>query len=153
MTHPTPTHKGTAIMEDEKRTDLIARLESATEGSRELDEAIVRALYPEAIVDFYIYGDDEKAVHTVFHARPLIADKSELPFFTTPLDAALTLVPEGCDWEILRTTESVARNEAFIYSPTFMICNDEDRIYGEANTPALALCIAALKAKDSTDGR
>ena len=137
-------------MGDEKRTDLIARLESAAEGSRELDEAIVRTLYPEAIVDFYIYGDDEKAVHTVFHARPLIADKSELPFFTTSLDAALTLVPKEPKNEPSGIYDYQLESTNGGLTISARVGNSEPCF---AETIALALCIAALKAKDSTDGR
>lgn len=75
--------------------DLIAlaeRCEAATGADRELDAAIVRALYPEAIIDIYCAGDDEP---TVFHAAPLVPQKGVLPCFTASLDAAMALIPEG----------------------------------------------------------
>ena len=87
--------------------DLIARLEAAKEGSRELDIAIFRA----------------------------ITDKPRIrPPFSTSLDAALTLVPERCPWAV----ESAGVVElGTVNGP----------VEGFAATPALALCIACLRAR------
>ena len=62
-------------------TDLIERLEAATEGSRELDAEI-----------------DERIWRAKW-GRGKPKDISVL-YYTTSIDAALTLVPEGCGWEI-----------------------------------------------------
>lgn len=62
------------------------------------------------------------------------------PAYTASLDAAVTLVPEGCTWW-LDTTEG--KNEALVCwsGPV----RKED--YRYAATPALALCAASLKAR------
>lgn len=66
--------------------ELIEKLEKATGPDRELDEAIVRTLCPNAIIDFYCAGDDEKIV---FHAEPLVENRGEVPHYTSSIDAAL----------------------------------------------------------------
>lgn len=53
--------------------DLIAKLEAAAEGSRELDAEIVGKLW----ADMGVFA------------------RSTLPLYTTSLDAAVALVPEG----------------------------------------------------------
>lgn len=118
---------------------LIARLEAATGPDRELDEAIVKALYPEAIVNLYCVDDDEPIV---FPAEPLVRNKRDLPRFTASIDAALMLVPEGHD---VHVNLYFGRNGegAAVVSKLKQI--NLPRTF--APTPALALCIAALKAR------
>lgn len=66
---------------------LIAQLEAATEGGRELDAAIIRHLCPNAQIGEYAGYED-----IVFHAREIgIPDKEIMPFFTESIDAAMTL--------------------------------------------------------------
>jgi len=103
--------------------DLIARLEAATEGSRELDAEINYTTNLEFL-----------------HLRGTIYDIGDLaPHYSTSLDAAITLA-----------------------SPHFAICANGDskgwqamdfvggNIWHEGATPALALTIAALKARNLT---
>ena len=108
--------------------DLIARLEAAEEGSRGLDNEIahaVGAFFPEDPVCFP-------------------------PYYTTSLDAALTLVPVG--FEVTLRFNGVVYPRAGLsecsahltkggrqYPSQVMDC--------EARTPALALCIASLRAR------
>jgi len=116
-------------------TDLIARLETATEGSRELDAEIVRAVDPDAF--FADDGSFESAVYDCINRYP--------PHYTTSLDAALTLVPEGWGW-------SVDYANACMLS-TLGGDGHVDYLHTtyarEAATPALALVIAALKARQA----
>jgi hypothetical protein len=124
-------------------TDLIARLEKATEGGMALDEAIVRALYPDAIISIYCAGDD---IPVVFHAEPLVPNKRDLPAFTTSLDAALTLVPGSHEWSVgvdLENRKGWARVADDIWDEC---CED---IVSVAPTIPLALVIAALKARQA----
>ena len=98
---------------------LIAKLEAATEGSRELD-AEIHDLQP----------------------KPKVVVPLD---YTRGLDAALTLVPEGWTaWE-LRSRGAKTRFSAEISRLEFkwieMVSN------GTSVTPALALCIAALRAR------
>ena len=98
--------------------DLIKRLEEATGSDQDLD-AEIHALMPEPKV-------------------------IEPPKYTTSLDAALTLVPEG--W----------RGTHLWFGPNGSACNlgfdaerVEDRkfVEGRHQQFALAICIAALKAR------
>ena len=111
--------------------DLLKRLEEATEGSRELDAEIGETLGIEpAWYGPYGYYDAAKDA------------PREHEHYTTSLDAALTLVPEGWDWAIVsddqasvyRRKKSSGGYEEIFDSPV------------EAATPALALCVASLKA-------
>jgi hypothetical protein len=101
---------------------LIQALEKATEGSQILDVAIGREIYG--------YEPDDP----MWHVLP----------FTTSIDAALTLVPEGHGWKIWLATDfvyGVTKGNAIVwkyYGPSQEV---------QANTPALALCIASLKAR------
>lgn len=111
--------------------DLIERLAAATEGSRELDAAIWLAVTREKDPEEFIeqarnfFGrepsDAFKTIHRDAHAMAL-ANPAR---YTTSLDAAMTLLPKGWKWR-------------HYLSPG-------------AATPALALCIAALLARQADD--
>lgn len=112
-------------------TNLISRLESASDGSRELDLAVAMATgqsLAESDYPTYAYHGD-KAVWEW--------STGETPHYTTSLDAALTLVPEGY------VSVSAAINERGQSSMRI----GKPYVSGNAATPALALCIAALKAR------
>lgn len=96
---------------------LISQLESAQEGSRELDRLIGEALDAPMGCSGDLAG--------LGYAR-----------FTTSLDAAISLVPEGYGWTICGPIN--ARYEAFIggWHPDAV---------SMAPTAALALCIASLR--------
>jgi len=110
--------------------DLIKRLEEATEWSRELDADIYEAMG-----------------NTVFRAYGVMPvrdkDFGPIPAYTFSLDTAVTLVPEGIAW-----TVSKLFNNRFWAS-----CDDPEdydnswAVSAEKPTPALALCIAALRAR------
>lgn len=129
-------------------TDLIARLEEATEGGRELDAAL------EVVKRAW---DAEKAGVAPEHAaqwRHLgtgwVGDdhtKYMAPRYSTSIDAALLLVPG--DWRLEHLGEQ-------LHLPQMWECelhnrNEEQAIQGEAATPALAICIAALKARETKE--
>ena len=103
--------------------DLLSRLEQALEGSRDLDRDIHEQLTdPETVAPFPSRWD-------------------AIPHYTTSIDAALTLVPEGCAWgctSACGTSKPVASCGP-ISGP----------VHGtKGATPALALCIASLKARE-----
>lgn len=113
--------------------ELIARLEAATEGSPELDRAIERAIHDSG-------------------PYPLTT-----PGYTRSIDAALTLLPEWASFELTRSAAG---------PPTFTRCRlwnwhrgplmiDRDNEWkAEGNRPLpINICIAALKAIDSTSSR
>ena len=90
---------------------LMQELERATEGARDLDLAI----------EIQVFGRSRNVM-------PL--------YYTTSLDAALTLVSEGWEWQLsFEDDKGICR----MGDPLLLI-------EPEAATPALALCIAALKA-------
>lgn len=107
--------------------ELIARLEAATEGSRELDLAIYALCVPES---------PEKWVRD----RP----ETYAPHYTTSIDAALSLVPEtanchGYDRDPKEVVAFVSRNHV-----------KDGHWLKEGCHPTsvpLALCIAALRAR------
>lgn len=116
-------------------TDILTRLRDATEGSRKLDQIIGEALklpprYP-----------SESSLCIYAH-------------YTTSIDTALTLVPEGwkpsmMSWSVPELTEPTARVSMFMT----LVSNDyKGHVRGEVKmhegaTPAIAVCIAALKAR------
>ncbi len=109
-------------------TGLIKQLEAATEGSRGLDYLIHTKL---GWVDQDQGGwDGPNGEHT----------GEGWPYYTTSLDAALTLVPEGLRWTLR-------------YDPTrklnywTWVWTDDGPCEAYKPTPALALCIAILKAR------
>ena len=138
-------------------TELIERLEKADAGSRELDAAIHCAIWPERITHPNLapgmtmrdYGD-ERTNRQVASAEYIHKDRGPAPRYTTSLDAALTLVPEGWDWDI---GVCAGDAEAFLTMPGngFLSDRGDTEIYGRHKAPALALVIAALNARAGKD--
>lgn len=103
-------------------SELIAALEAADGPGLDLDEAIKTGLSREGVW------------------VPL-----GLPPYTVSLDAALTLVPEGCGFTLnvnRDTSEAEVFGEETGTSPWVIV-------HPARRTPALALCIAALKAREA----
>jgi hypothetical protein len=106
-------------------SELIERLTNATEGSRELDAEINLAVFSQLTFP-------------------------EPPHYTTSIDAALTLVPEGCWWTLN------ASGYVNIWKPGGNLLDDEpisttwpaDQDEAERKmSPAIGICIAALEAR------
>lgn len=97
--------------------ELIKRLEVATGPDRALEIDIWRQFSPNAKEGF----------------EPL----PWLACYTSSIDAALQLVPEGFEWELQRQDDIAF---AKLGDPLLYL-------EGEAKTPAIALCIAALKSR------
>lgn len=124
--------------------DLIERLQNAAEGEWRLDYEIARSL------GWYEAEVSEHWEIAWFKPDSKIQQLSGPPHYTTSLDAALTLVPEGCGWKVQRNLNGdcwavVQRQDA----------NRRIDIWAESDmlkTPALALCIAAMKASEEADG-
>lgn len=140
--------------------DLIERLEKASEGSRRLDALIWQALHPEQ--PFMTYAGDVRPPAKPATYEPVgsidfsdwPADSMEVvagalgaPRLTTSLDAALTLVPEGWTWDVDATAPECGVD--WTLHPQGL---EEFAVTGTAPTPALALCIAALKARSASNG-
>jgi len=110
--------------------DLIERIEAAKGGSRELDEEIAFTVFPQLeklCGKFYINGLPCSIEH-----------------YTESLDAALLLVPEGWSWA------AGTGGKPYVYRPyarVYPSIVERDGIgYGCADTPALALVAACLRA-------
>ena len=102
-------------------TDKLSdRIEAASAGSRELDAEIA--------------GTDATTV--MWH------DEEETPRYTTSLDAAMTLVPEGALMAV-RTYAEPGVYPAHVRASAWV--QGSPRCF--AATPALALCAAALRAQ------
>ncbi len=108
--------------------DLIAKLEAATEGSRELDEEISGFV-----------GVREKCDYSVAYGHP---KRWTFPSYTTSIDAALTLLndlPHKYHWSL-----------SFPVAQVELVASNRMIINTSAATPALAICIAAIKGREST---
>ena len=67
------------------------------------------------------------------------AHDGSLPFYTTSLDAAVTLVPEGFIWRVSGSSEG--RFFASLHPAA------RDAVTGQAKTEPMARCAAALRAR------
>lgn len=120
---------------------LIARLEAAAEGSRELDAEIAIFLNPKLAEWERFGGELHGPSDSIFHA----------PHYTTSIDAALALVPEGWAWFAQRIGQPFSTGFARLWLPAARTKGLKIEQYqSEAATPALALVIAAMKARGLT---
>lgn len=121
---------------------LLERLEAASEGSRELDIAIAEEVLGLIVEQIDCVNDTSpireysvKALHSNVWRN--------LPYYTTSLDAALALVPDGYEW--LRKSPQTMT--------VYRIPADDkewaQHIDARGATPALALTIACLKAREA----
>jgi hypothetical protein len=126
------------------RAELIGRLEAAGAGSRDLDMDIAKSLGFRPIAT--IRGVQ---IHNPKQAPGV---SWGLPHYTTSLDAAVKLVPEGKWWTggAGKTRPDERLYGAAIYEP---VVGEPQRIAdGEHDTSAaIALCIAALKARAASE--
>ena len=139
---------------------LVERIEGASEGLRELDRDIMLAAVPCDRAPFRYWAPvNENTGHGVIdiervYYAPHCAQAVAVPHFTTSLDAAMQLVPEGCGWIAawgqIRAEEQmggarITRNARFIgHHANYDVIAEAD-----AATPALALCAASLRARIS----
>lgn len=114
--------------------NLIARLEAATEGSRELDAEIAKMVGT-------FRSERSKDEYHGTHFGP---DYS--PPYTTSIDTALTLMSEGWFWDIQNEPEFGGYCRMTDVPDIGEKMKD---IVGYASTPALATCSAALKAREA----
>jgi hypothetical protein len=136
--------------------DLIARLEAAVEPSRDLDVAIWAAIgYPGVVgtkPTAYRLGTAEKLngeVALTWPGNPRCGhhDLGQVRRYTASLDAALTLVPEGADVEVYFSPREKPHRRGCV------VLTISRQVYeAHAATLALALCIAALRARAADGG-
>ena len=133
---------------------LIARLEAAEAGSRELDAEIWAALRSEKIKITGIaqpYGDNSGATQVLFTLPPKRTESAtqkrgdfqHAEPATTSIDAALALAERMLPgWRKFVEVVGDGRGSACV----FLAHEAIDRPWFHAPTPALALCIAILRA-------
>lgn len=114
---------------------LIERIEAAGEGSRKIDGDI--AVDVKSVPPFVSHRDSPE-----WASWSGGRDYWDAPHYTTSVDAALTLVPEGFDWTLGHT------NGGLTIHAEVGGRGDEYMRFGA--TPALALCAAALRARETT---
>lgn len=113
--------------------NVIERLEALTEPCREMDAAIALAIGKKATAK---YGDH--ALGNDYTAPAYFLQ------YTKSIDAAMTLVPEGCENNMgLTWTKDIKEKHCVIANLRWL------RVEATAHTPAIALCIAALKARNA----
>lgn len=114
--------------------ELIERLEKATGPDRELDVLVARTCGWRPLNDFGKWWIDPEEVHHNY-----------LPFFSQSIDGAIILVPSGKQWAVWGEERPQARvyeaddNGGVLLGRSWECC--------EAHSPAIALCIAALKSR------
>lgn len=116
-------------------TDLLSRLSAATGPSRELDAEI-------ALANGWMisgYDRDNQAAYPRWRS-PTGQICPNVPRYTESIDAALTLVPERAGWKLASWFKD--GYAADVHLPNGVITR------GEGTTPAIALVIACLKAKE-----
>lgn len=132
--------------------ELAARCEAAEGPDRELDCLIACELDRDGYSKPYQNEATEDWFCVLPDSNGLTLDFKRAPRYTASIDAAMTLVTEGWETAIycaplgsgLQTnvqmeTEAMRRRQAFF------------PIDGTAATPALALCAAALRARQEAD--
>lgn len=129
---------------------LIQRLCEAEGASRELDAEIAWHIGWDATGSVGQKWRDHYESHKVDDDVSRAADNYGVPKFSSSIDVALTLVPEGCWWIIAKG--KVRPEEPFYGAQVRTGIMNGDEIIGEGEhdaAPALALCIAALKGKSN----
>ncbi len=119
--------------------ELIARLEAATGPCRELDAQIAMAAGIAPAVAFRPCVSPDPGTFGIGAYDTWVA-----PLYTASVDAALMLVPEG--WCPL-IGQNVHHRHWSCLVQRVRGSGDIDSRHNNAPTPAIALCIAALKAR------
>lgn len=123
--------------------DIIAELERATGPNRVLDGIIFKTLFEKPGDDWHQFGDGTWCRRCEDDAVAFDTPKD----YTVSIDDALTLVPQGCPWLV-----NVARKD-LCWARCFPDSNDPNieewgvEAIDITSGPAIALCIAALKAR------
>ena len=116
--------------------DLIERLEKATGPDRELDGEIWLAADPRLVVLWPHWTAEQR--------------DNMVPRYTASIDAALSLVPEHHRWLLDKRPYADHRIDGYrceVYRQAHYYATTDDMPHAWSATPALALTIAALKAR------
>lgn len=135
--------------------NLIWRLEAASEGSRELDAEIalsvgnyrIEPMYGETRVTWF-EGDKSASFIADTRKKPWWMSCDHIRPYTTSLDAAMSLIkPPGHPLYTWTVRARISTGHEF-YEAEITVPSSEFRVI--QRTPALALCIAALRARVSS---
>lgn len=124
---------------------LADRVEALAGPDREVDCMITSAAHPSMAGEWRVVGPPNYDPPRFFSAQKgmdwigydLL---NNAPFYTSSLDAAMTLVPEGC---VFSVDTLDGHSEAVVGNNKRAIAQPD---YVRGATPALALCAAALRA-------
>ena len=112
--------------------NLIAELERATEGNRELDAAIAETvIWPSGRG-----GELRKAGHAFYETAQRMCER-----YTTSLDAGKTLARDGWEWRVQSNGLSAVCLPGCDYGD-----------YSKGATPELGFVIALLRARQAMEG-
>ena len=131
-------------------SDLIKELESASGPDRTLDAKVSCALYG------YVMHEESDPSDGVFAFWDdgVCHNCSSWPEYTASVDEAMRLVPEGLVWELYVRTNYI-RARVLEKGPPFRddyhVSEWEEGGYLRDPSPAIALCIAALKANGANN--
>ena len=141
-------------------SDLIARLESAQVGSRELDHEIFLATHPDQGTTFNKVTGEWSIVGLDEDGGPWAPG----PSYTTSIDDALRLIDPWCPIE-LNIGVGRTSNDCAVFTPRRWTdeqgrrCTSYDPHEAQSerdgtvymNTPALVVCIAGLRARQESE--
>lgn len=122
---------------------LVGRLEKLTGPDRELDLAIDIVVRPTE------YSQEVRDGKPIGAAASWYTDE-EVPPYSRSIDAAMTLVPEGFAVDVCKF--SSGKSNARLWTGEFLKPDQKFSTLDLPNlpaTPAIALCIAALRARAS----
>jgi len=131
---------------------LIRKLSEAETGSRELDEEIAKTIGLE------VHSPGWLVTTSAMQDFPALAP---IEPYTSSLDSAMTLVPKGWHTVSLRYSLNPAPTRQYCHAELQRDADSMDRDMEDwepfeieaqnAYTPALALCIAALRARSNSN--
>jgi len=130
----------------DKYAGILERLGAAAEGSRELDLAVYAASHggePLSTAHEWLWRWRDNGEEKIINVR-------NLPHYTTSLDAALTLVPEGL---LVRMSLNYKPGPALVYIEEHKDGGITELGVACKPTLPLALFIAALRARQAIEDR
>jgi hypothetical protein len=134
----------TATADQGALLELAERVENATGPDRSYDVAIFQALggpVPFQFANKIVALTFDEAEQCYFAPIGDMRVRYEPPTYTASIDAAMSLVPEGWGYSVLD------RRAVLPGCKVNAQCFTQFTQHGEAATPALALCAAALRAR------
>ena len=127
--------------------ELIERLEKAAGSDRELDLDILNATLNGDAPDWKWHDRwRETVTQEIYEPGASGNPVCSLDAFTSSIDAAMALVPEGFDYGL---THRKATNPTMKANAQCWTKAPASTVWGDAVTPAIALCIAALRARQT----